>query len=67
MVTNAVPESPSVTYRVVWVDENGNHIDAYEDLTSEEADAKVLDCKYHGFHAYKAVEQSATVQDKERV
>lgn len=38
----------------MWVDEDGDHVEAYDDLTSDEADAKVISCKEHGFHTYKA-------------
>jgi hypothetical protein len=54
---NASKPIPTVTYSVVWVDENGNHIECHDGLSFAEANAKALDIKHeHGFHAYPAAE-----------
>lgn len=52
-------ETPSVTYAVIWIDENGDHVEAHNGLSREEANAKAKNYKQeHGFHCYSAVEES---------
>jgi hypothetical protein len=67
VLTPSPSEAPSATYRVVWVDENGESKVFDFGLSEADADDKVLDAKASGFHAYKAVEDPPTVPIKESV
>lgn len=56
-------EAPSVTYRVVWIDNEKDPPEQNvfgEGLSSAEADEKVFVAKSHGFHAYKDAEGSSS-------
>ena len=64
MTTVQLPErandAPSVTYTVMWVDENGNHVEAQQGLSFVEAMVKVKEnIHQHGFHSYPAAESPA--------
>ncbi len=65
MTNNVLPvtpeETPDVTYTVMWVDENGAHIEAQRGLSFKEAMIKVRENKDYGFHSYPAAEGNAVL------
>jgi len=61
MTGNVVEERPSVSYAVMWVNEDGDHVAAHTGLTREEANAKADYYKHeHGFHSYPAAEDAVS-------
>lgn len=62
MTTIVLPDelndAPSVTYTVIYIDEEGEECEAQQGISAEEADAKVMYNKQHGWTSYKVEDKA---------